>query len=180
MNVLNPLWWSDDPVGLLHLFGAVVALIVGPMIFFRQKGDARHRVLGWTYVVAMLLANGLALTMYKLTSGPNLFHFFAVVSLASITPGVLLARRARQTGKRHLFIGHYYFMSWSYFGLFAAFVSQLVTQLVVRDVDLPGELSMFAWVGIGTGVMAGVSAILINRHARAVEQRFAPTVDPSA
>ncbi len=171
---LNPLWWSETPVGLAHFAGALVALVVGPVSFLRRKGDRLHRVLGWVYVSVMALVNLSALTMYELTGGPNLFHFFAVLSLATVGPGVVTAVRARRTGRRELLVAHYYFMSWSYFGLLAAFLSQLATQLGPRLDGLPGGLSPFALVGIGTFVMADAANWLIKRQSHAFVARFAP------
>lgn len=174
---LNPLWWSESPVGLGHFFAALVALVIGPVSFLRRKGDRLHRLLGYTYVSVMAVVNVSALTMYELTGGPNLFHFFAALSLATIVPGIWCAVRARQTGRRELLISHYYFMSWSYFGLLAAFLSQIGTQLGPRVEWLPDGLSTFSLVGIATAVMAGAAAFIINRKARPWVRRFAHAED---
>ncbi len=174
LEFLDPYWWADSPVGLGHFYAALLALVIGPVSFLRRKGDRLHRVLGYAYVSVMAVVNVSALTMYDLTGGPNLFHFFAALSLATITPGVICAIRARRTGRRELLIAHYYFMSWSYFGLLAAFLSQLGTQLGPRLDGLPGGLSTFAWVGIATFLMAGAANVLINRKAKPFIRRFAP------
>ena len=67
-----------------------------------------------------------------------------------------------------LLVGHYYFMSWSYFGLLAAFLSQIGTRLG----PMPGGVSAFAAVGIATFLMAGVASVLINRNAKPVTARY--------
>lgn len=173
LEFLDPRWWADSPLGIAHFFAALIALVIGPVSFFRRKGDNLHRVIGYVYVSLMALVNVSALTMYELTGGPNLFHFFAALSLATITPGVIVAIRARRTGRRDLLIAHYYFMCWSYFGLLAAFISQLGTQLGPRLETPPGGISLFAWVGIATFLMAGVANVLIKRKVRPYVQRFA-------
>lgn len=170
---LNPLWWSESPVGLGHFFAALVALVIGPISFLRRKGDRLHRLLGYTYVSVMAVVNVSALTMYELTGGPNLFHFFAALSLATIGPGIWCAVRARQTGRRELLISHYYFMSWSYFGLLAAFLSQIATQVRV----MPAGVPPFVAVGGLTALLAIAANLLISRNARPWVRRFAPTED---
>ncbi|MEO0578019.1 MAG: DUF2306 domain-containing protein, partial [Pseudomonadota bacterium] len=103
-------FWSDSWVGQGHFVLAAIALILGPLIFTQRKGTAMHRGFGYAYLTAMLVVNVTALTMYDMTRGPNLFHFFAVVSLGTITPGLIAILRGSLTS-------HYFFMSWSYFGL---------------------------------------------------------------
>ena len=170
---LNPLWWSESPIGLGHFFAALIALVIGPVSFLRRKGDRLHRLLGYTYVSVMAVVNVSALTMYELTGGPNLFHFFAALSLATIVPGVWCVLRARRTGRRELLISHYYFMSWSYFGLLAAFVSQVATQVRV----MPGGIPPFVAVGGLTALLAIGATVLINRNAKPYILRFSPGND---
>lgn len=120
--------WTDNPVGQIHLFAAYIAILAGPVVFLRRKGDLPHRVLGYIYFGAMLTLNVAALTRYTLTGSFNFFHFAALMSLLTILPGVWMAIRYKQTRSRVHLNAHGTFMSWSYFGLMMAFVSEMATR----------------------------------------------------
>lgn len=117
--------WIHSIAGGAHLVAALVAIAAGPLIFFRRKGDLFHRLGGYTYVASMLVVNTLALTTYELTGGFNLFHGFAIVSLASLLGGFSTIRTAGLTNKFEPLRAHAIFMGWSYFGLVLAGLSQV-------------------------------------------------------
>ena len=161
-------WLPQSAAGAVHFCGALAALVLGPWILFARKGDRQHRLYGYTYVAIMAAVNVTALGMYDITGRPNLFHFFAGLSLGTIVPGVWCAIRARRTARRHLIVAHYYFMTWAYFGLLAAFLSQVGTRLG----PLPWGLSPFAAVGIGTLAAAVVANLWIQHRATEIIRRY--------
>ncbi len=162
--------WSGTRVGQAHMIAGLIALVIGPVILFRPKGTLGHRTLGYLYVILMAGVNISALTMYDLTGGPNLFHFFAALSLVTITPGIYFAIRARTTGDATKLISHYHFMTWSYFGLFAAFISQIATHLGPNPFGT--EIPIFALIGGGTGLAAILASVLINWNAKRILSRY--------
>jgi len=120
--------WTNHPIGQVHLICAFAALITGPTIFFRRKGTRSHRWIGYVYFVSMVVLNIAALFSYRLTGGANLFHGAAVASMATIIPAIYYVWRFKRTRKRGHMIAHGMFMSWSYFGLVMAFISEIVTR----------------------------------------------------
>ncbi len=161
MGELLSHFWSDTWVGQGHVVLAITALIFGPLIFTQAKGTRSHRLLGYGYLASMLVVNVSALTMYELSAGPNLFHFFAVVSLSSILPGIYSVLRGKIES-------HYFFMSWSYFGLLAAFLSQVATQTgaIPRLGQALGGTSVFVLVFALTGIASFGASRLINAKAK--------------
>ena len=129
---MNPLLyldhWATHPIGQLHVGMALLALVLGPIMFLRRKGTGSHRALGYVFVVAMLTANIAALTRYGLTGGFNFFHFAALMSLATLLPAIVFAWRARQRKSRNAYITHGILMCWAYFGLVMAFIAEAVTR----------------------------------------------------
>ena len=117
----------DHPLGWLHLGTALLALATGTAVAAMRKGTPRHLLLGRVYLGAMLLLNGTALSLYELTGRANPFHFFALVSLASLTAGVTAARR-RRPGWRRM---HARSMLWSYVGLLAAAASEAIVRVQI-------------------------------------------------
>ena len=123
-------FWTETLRGSLHFAAALFALLVGPIIFIRRKGDIPHRWLGRVWAACMLLVTGSALIMYDMRGGVNLFHLFAVMSLATLIPGVWTIRKYKRTRERQYLVAHQHFMSWTYFGLASAGVWQIIFTFV--------------------------------------------------
>ena len=138
-------------LGIVHLALAIASLVLGAVVLFQQKGGPRHRVFGYLYSGALLLVNLSALSVYEDSSGIGPFHILALISLATLTGGFVPALLRRPSGSWLDF--HAYFMSWSYVGLVAAGVAQMVTMFAG-----PGSLH----VVIPTVLIVLVGALLIH------------------
>ena len=138
-------------LGTAHTVLAVASLILGAMVFFQQKGGARHRLLGYLYAGALLLVNLSALSVYRESPALGPFHILALISLATLSGGFIPAFRRWPKGS--WLRTHAYFMSWSYVGLVAAGAAQMATKLVG-----PGVLQ----VATPTGLAVSVGALLIH------------------
>lgn len=120
--------WSDDPLGRMHLFLALLGLVIGPIVFFMEKGTGWHRALGYVFIFCMLTVNISALSLYTFTGGFNFFHGAAIGSLATLIPGIGFLIAGIRTKNPH-FIGiHGAMMGWVYFGLVMAAVAETVTR----------------------------------------------------
>jgi len=160
---------SMDPFGMAHALLGLAALVLGLVVFARPKGAALHRLWGTGYVVAMVLLNASGLSMYGYNGRFNMFHVFALLSLATIAGGwvpVLTRRPARVWYARHAM-----FMAWSYVGLVAAFVSEVAVRLpFVRPGAMFGTIVGVASVGV---VAAG--GLVIRRRMPPAVARMART-----
>lgn len=107
---------SMDGLGIVHTGSAAVALLLGPVVFFRDKGDSLHRRIGYGHVVGMAALNGTALAIYDLFGGWGPFHWLALVSLATLAAGFVPALIRRPAKWLEW---HYFGMCWSYVGLAA-------------------------------------------------------------
>lgn len=112
-------------LGIVHLALAIACLALGGAVFFQRKGGSRHRLLGYLYSGGLLLANVSALTIYEDSSGLGPFHVLALISLATLTAGLVPAFSRRP--KDSWLDLHATFMGWSYVGLVAAGVAQMTT-----------------------------------------------------
>lgn len=153
--------------GLIHLTSSFLAMGVGAIIFLRPKAGALHRRLGYVYAASMLTVNVTALLIYRVTGGFNFFHAFALISLAGVGLGLrhAITRRPKETW----LISHYYWMTWSYAGLMAAFVAESGTRMVLPFLRARGvEFSMglfWAVVGLLSFAVIFTGRVLINRHS---------------
>jgi uncharacterized membrane protein len=172
-----------SPLGAFHFIVACFAIVAGAVVILSgPKGTRRHRQLGWTYVTAMLLTNATALMIYGLFGGFGPFHVAAIMSLISLTGGVLSirsARRARLRGqlwlRAHRIEGHYWWICFSYVGLIAALASETITRVPALRAFSGGPGVTFAIaVGGATAVVFAVGTWAIMSQRRRLLSPFQP------
>lgn len=163
-------------IGVFHLAAAILAIASGAaVLLLTRKGGRRHRQLGWFYVGSMAAVNVTALLIYKLFGGFGPFHVAALVSLVTVGAGTLVAMTARRRrlardakGREHFVEAHYWWMTFSYVGLIAAFASEVITRHPGTRNALGGPGINFALaVGAATFLVVGVGATLIRARASA-------------
>ncbi len=168
-----------DALGTLHLGTAILAMASGAtVLLLGPKGGRTHRRLGWVYVASMLTLNGTALMIYRLFGGWGPFHYLAIISLTGLVFGVVSAvgarkrREARDRAGRAVRVErHYYWMTFSYAGLIAAFASETITRLpATRPVGGPGPAFALAVAGATILIMV-VATQWIKRSASASLKR---------
>lgn len=148
-----------DLLGIGHVSCAVLAMGTGGFVLLDRKGTPRHRAIGRVYAAAMILTNASALMIYDLFGGFGPFHVAALISLATVIPGVIVARRKRKGWLE----AHYFWMTFSYVGLMAAFVSETLTRVPSSP--------FWGSVLIGTLAVFAVGSRLIYGNAHRVRGR---------
>jgi uncharacterized membrane protein len=84
----------QPPAIQLHLAAVLVALLVGVVLLAGVKGTRVHRVLGWTWVLAMMTAAAASLFIRILGHGQFSFiHLLSGWTLLALPVGVAFARR---------------------------------------------------------------------------------------
>ncbi len=157
-------------VGKLHFVSAIVALIAGAWVLWRPKGTATHRGIGRVYAISMLVLNGTALLIYRLTGIFGPFHVAALISLVTLTAGIVPAirRRPSDTWLEH----HYFFMSYSYLGLVAAAIAETATR-VLAERAFAGRPTMLFWIAV---VLTAVAVFVVG--GQVIKRRVAMTLRP--
>ncbi len=149
-------------VSLLHIGGAIVALLAGLAILARPKGSRPHRLTGRLYFVAMLALNFSSLFIFNLTGRFSLFHALALFSLATVIVGFLAAYRRRP---RDGWLGmHLQFMTWSYIGLVAAAASEAAVRLP--------ESPFWGAVALVSLLVFAVGGLLLARQMPSLRARY--------
>jgi uncharacterized membrane protein len=113
--------------GIAHVIFGFTSLVLGVGIFSLTKGTALHRAVGALYVLSMFGLNVTALTIYRVFGGFGVFHIFSLINIVLLLAGfsAVLLQRPRKKWLRY----HYYFIGWSYVGLWAATVSEVITRV---------------------------------------------------
>lgn len=131
-----------SPTGLVHLIAATIALITGTLVLTKKKGTTKHKKIGYVYTISMLIVNITAFMIYRLFGGFGIFHIAALISLITLIGGMIPVLLRKPESWLTL---HYSFMYWSVMGLYAAFVSEVLTRVP--------ETPFFGMVGLATGVI---------------------------
>jgi len=162
--------WTNDALGAAHLYAALFALFTGAMVVALRKGTRLHVGAGYMYVLSMLGLNASALSKYDFTGGPNLFHFFAVCSLATLIAGYAAALGFRKSRQASAAAAHGAFMLWSYFGLVNALIAEIFTRAVPFMLHGEGGFTRFA---MALGLFMLVGGWLMNRFiSREIARTF--------
>ncbi|MEO0823808.1 MAG: DUF2306 domain-containing protein, partial [Pseudomonadota bacterium] len=159
-------FWVHTVVGGAHFSSALVALVLGPVIFLKRKATRFHRVAGYVFVLAMLTVNITALTLYELSGWPNLFHVFAVWSLTALIPAFWALQQGVRRKDDRLLELHARLMMWAYFGLAAAGLAQVGTRI------LPAMLGSFTQTFVVIGVGLGTAGLLCTLLFRITSRRL--------
>lgn len=148
--------------GWVHIISASVALALGGFVVASRKGTPIHRLVGLTYVFAMLLLNLSALSIYDMTGHFGPFHAGAIFSLVCVLIGVSapILRNGNWLNR------HYRWMGWSYFGLLAAAFAEAVVRVPALRVHTASRGFV---VAIGaTIVFSMLGSFFMRRLGRAV------------
>jgi uncharacterized membrane protein len=87
-----------SPFVVVHLSTIVPALILGPILLTRKKGDRTHRITGKIWVALMIVA---CLSSFGLTRGGlSWLHGLAAFTLFAVFRGLWFARTKRITRHR--------------------------------------------------------------------------------
>ncbi len=105
--------WIGWPIAI-HLATAIPALLIGPIILWRRKGDAGHRLLGRVWV-ALMLTTAIASAFIRTPgagvfgSGFSFIHIFTIWTLGSVPLAIFAIRKgdvkAHQNAMTGLYIG---------------------------------------------------------------------------
>lgn len=137
--------------GLLHLVSACAALVLGTWVMAIRKATNNHKKIGYAYVASMVVLNITSFSIYRIFHGFGPFHIAAIISSLTLLGGMVpIVLRTRGWFQLHMA-----FMYYSVIGLYAAFVSEVVTRI-------PG-VNFGLMVGIGTAVVMFLGIYFFQR-----------------
>ena len=155
--------WTEGLVGVSHLIAAMTALAAGAIVLFARKGTGFHVALGYLYLLAMVAVNATALSKYDLTGAPNFFHAAAIGSSLTIIAAFAAAMAYRVTRNTSAAAAHGIFMIWSYYGLVAALVAEIVTRAYPAMLHGPGGWTRFF---LALSAFMLVTGVITHRYAK--------------
>ena len=141
--------------GLFHTIVALLAMVFGTLVIVKTKGTKTHKIMGYVYVVSMLLLNISSFFIVNF-GGFSLFHGVAIFSLLTVL-GAIIPTVLRV---KHWMYFHFYMMNWSVVGLYCAFWAEL-------GIRFANNSQQFWMVVFLTMLITSIiGAILINKKAK--------------
>jgi uncharacterized membrane protein len=95
----------------VHVTATAIALVVGAVQLSGRKGNSRHRMLGWIWVVAMLTvaSTSLLISSGKQQFGPfSLIHLLSLLVLFTVPCAVYSARQRKINAHRRAILWLYW------------------------------------------------------------------------
>lgn len=156
MEALNHL--VSSPILIVHIIAALFALAIGPFNLVRRKRDRTHRMLGRTWVIAMVITAVTSFGVQQPFSALSGLHALSAWTLISLTLGVVAIRRGNVKAHQGNMVG-------SYLGLWAAFLfAALVPTRTLSQVTAAAPLTAITTVVV---ILLAVAATwLVFRPAR--------------
>jgi uncharacterized membrane protein len=162
------------PLLVSHVVAALTGVLLGAhQVWRRPRGDTRHKALGRVWVVVMLWTAVTSFWIRQINDGAfSWLHVLSVVTLVTVTLGVVNARRGRIAAHRGNMVG-----SWlGAVGAMAAALAVPDRMIPTYAVARPGGALAFA---ISVLLATGVLVVLGGRVAAAVDRRAATAPDRS-
>lgn len=91
--------WVNVPAAVwAHLFCAMLAVVLTPVMLWRRRGDAMHRTLGYIWVVAMTATAAFSLLVRQINAGHfSTIHILSIGTLL-VLPLVIWSARTHNIG----------------------------------------------------------------------------------
>ena len=156
------------PLLVSHVFAALTSVVLGGyQLWRRPRGDARHRLLGRVWAVLLLWTAITSFWIRDINEGAfSWLHVLSVVTLVTVTLGVVNARRGNVQAHRGNMVG-----SWlgAVGAMFAAIAipGRMIPTYAVAE---PGGALAFA---LSVLIMTVLLVLAGARLARAVDDRAA-------
>lgn len=148
-------------LGTSHVVFALLALLFGAITLAKPKGNNVHRIYGYGYFLAMILMNITAIPLTTLFGGIGPFHLFVVISLPTTLLALYYPLFARANPSWLTY--HLEYTAWSYVGLVAAFVAEVVARVpIILMIESPDGLVISVFILAAT--VSAIGAFLIKKY----------------
>jgi uncharacterized membrane protein len=155
------------PAVKIHAAAAIASLLLGAVVLFVRKGDARHRTMGrlWAGLMAITAVSSFWIRDNPVVLGFGPIHTLSVITLIGLFQGVMAARarriEAHRKGMRSL-----YFFALIAAGTFTLLPGRRMHAVLLERLPVLGDAPPWAMAAAFAGVLA--LAFFVMRRARLV------------
>ncbi len=132
----------------VHVIAALLAVALTPLVLLRRKGDARHKVLGRIWVLAMALTalSSFAIHDIRLIGPFSPIHVLSAFTLYTLGTAIMAARAGNITAHKQSMIGAMGGLLGA--GLFTLLPGRLMSHVVFKGIETEGFLTTLVLSGI--------------------------------
>jgi len=159
---LDPLLQAS-PVIQIHAAAAIVAMILGPLSIFRRRRDRLHKIVGYVWISAMLVAatSALFIAELRLIGRFSPIHLLTLLVFWSVWRAITLVRAGNFTGHSRA-MKSLYVQALGIAGLFTLLPGRIISDVLFASAP---------WLGF-----AGVATLMVLAYAARVSFNRRSTV----
>lgn len=135
----------------IHVFGAIAAIIVGPIAFLRKRRDRIHKILGYAWATAMLATalSSFFILEIRLVGPFSPIHLLSAFTLYGLWNAIGLARSRDIIGHRKAMFG-LYTGALGIAGSFAFLPGRLMNHVFFAQTPMAGFLVVLTLAVLGS------------------------------
>lgn len=137
---------------IVHAVSALYVLLLGPVQILRRRRDLAHRVLGTTWVVAMLIV--CLSSFFIVPDGFSWLHALSTWTLVCMVVAIVAIRRGAVAVHRGFMVGSYLGTLTAF--AFAAFVPTRLIPQLLRSEPLVAIVTVVAVVAVAATILVAV------------------------
>lgn len=141
---------ASGPIIQMHVFAAVLAIVLGPIALARRSRDRWHRRAGYAWVLSMaaLAASGLFIHSTRMVGPFSPIHLLSLLTLWQLWLGVREARAGRIAAHRTR-MQAIYLLALMLTGAFTLFPGRLMSHILFPEAPVAGFVVVLALTGAG-------------------------------
>lgn len=141
---------AAGPIIQMHVFAAVLAIVLGPIALARRSRDRWHRRAGYAWVLSMaaLAASGLFIHSIRMVGPFSPIHLLSFLTLWQLWLGVREARAGRIAAHRTR-MQAIYLLALMLTGAFTLFPGRLMSRILFPEAPVAGFVVVLALTGAG-------------------------------
>ena len=144
------------PAVAVHLAAALAAIALGPVALYRRRRDRAHKMVGYTWVTAMLLTAtssfALSADILPLGAGFGPIHLLSLWVLWQLWRGVMAALAGNAQRHRGI-MGGLYWTGLMVAGVFTLLPGRVLNRVLFPDLPEAG----FVAIALGAGALVWVN-----------------------
>ncbi len=151
----------------IHMIAAIVALVIGGVIFFNPKGTPKHKALGKTWVVLMVIV---ALTSFFIselkTWGPfSPIHLLSVLTLSTLVVAITAIRKGDVKRHKSAMLG-LYFGGLVLAGLFTLMPGRVINRMLFGNPEFYFSSLSLAWVFPFSAIVIAIGVMALRSSSK--------------
>lgn len=157
-------------LGQIHFVCSILSLLFGTLVLLKTNGTFLHRVIGYLYVISMMVVLATSFMLHNL-SNFGILHWFSIISSTTILLGMLPL--VLKFPKENYMTFHISFMYWSVIGLYCALAAEIFTRIpFLFDFGNDKMTLFYILIGVSFGIVGAIGSHYFKRYKTKWFEKF--------